>query len=74
MNDLKPLPHVNDWKVRGGGNRVFVESDTISCMNDYDDAWLEVTGNLSFEAKVELATHVAKLLNRRYIPSEHRGT
>jgi hypothetical protein len=59
------IPDVADWKVIQSGNRVFVESETIAHkMLDYDDAWLEITGNMLVEQKLALAEYVLARLNR----------
>lgn len=63
---LTPITDVTDWEVLDGSSsgRVFVESETIAQTKPfYDDAWLEVTGNMLHDEKVAYATYVAAKLN-----------
>lgn len=61
---MTEIPKVTDWEVVTHGDHVYVESHTISHeLEHYDDAWLGVVGNMSFEEKTTLAETVARRLN-----------
>jgi hypothetical protein len=67
MNDeLEPqtIPDVKDWKIVQHDNRVYVESEAIAhgrC--GFDDAWLEVAGNMNVDQKLNLARFVVDKMN-----------
>lgn len=62
---ITEVPKVTDWTVIQSENKVYVESRMLADEIDgFDDAWLEITGNMTVEQKLVLAKHIANKLNQ----------
>jgi hypothetical protein len=58
------MPITTDWKVVESDGKIYVESDTVAHEQfHFDDAWLQVTGNMTTETKRIMAEFIADQLN-----------